>query len=341
MNLKTEIGVSKTKNAAKKTKIAKSEKNTVNVFFASDRNYLPYLAVAIASLSEHANKKYRYNVRILSDDLTKESLSGVIRDLKPNVSISVFGVADRIAGIKKELALRLRDYYSDAIYYRIFISEMFPTLDRAVYLDSDVVLTTDVAKLYFTNIGDNLLGAVTDESVMSEEIFKSYVKSHVKMKRAEDYFNSGVLIMNLDLMRNEGIKDQFIKLLCKYNFKTVAPDQDYLNFLCRGRIHYLEGGWNKHAIAENKLDSDKLYLMHFNMFNKPWKYRGVQNEELFWRSAEKTAFLDKLSLELNEYDETKQKNDQRAAVKLLNTAKKITSSEGISFRKKGKILCQN
>ena len=53
---------------------------------------------------------------------------------------------------------------------------------------------------------------------MSEEIFKSYVKSHVKMKRAEDYFNSGVLVMNLEKMRDDGIKDQFIKLLCKYNF---------------------------------------------------------------------------------------------------------------------------
>lgn len=338
MNLKTHESktASKKKDAVKRT-----ERNTVNIFFASDRNYLPYLAVAIASLSEHANKKYFYNVRILSEDLTKESLFGVIGNLKPNVSISVFSVADKIAHIKEELAKRLRDYYSDAIYYRIFIAEMFPSLKRAVYLDSDIVLNSDVAKLYFTEIGDNILGAVTDESVMSVPIFREYVKKHVKIKRAENYFNSGVLVMNLEKMREEQIKDQFIKLLCKYNFKTVAPDQDYLNFLCRGRIHYLEGGWNKHAISENKIDSDKLYLMHFNMFNKPWKYSGVQNEELFWKSAENTAFAGELRLERESYDERKQKKDEKAAVKLLSAAKKITTSEGISFRKKGKILCQN
>ena len=144
--------VPQTTAATKHSEIRKNEKNTVNVFFASDRNYLPYLAVAIQSLSSFANKKYFYNVRILSEDLSTESLSGVMGKIKPNVRISVFSVADKISHIKEDLALRLRDYYSDAIYYRIFIAEMFPTLKRAVYLDSDIVLNTDVAKLYFTPI---------------------------------------------------------------------------------------------------------------------------------------------------------------------------------------------
>lgn len=331
--------VPQTTAATKRSEIRKNEKNTVNVFFASDRNYLPYLAVAIQSLSSFANKKYFYNVRILSEDLSTESLSGVTGKIKPNVRISVFSVADKISHIKEDLALRLRDYYSDAIYYRIFIAEMFPTLKRAVYLDSDIVLNTDVAKLYFTPIGNNLVGAVTDESVMSAEIFREYVKKHVKMKRAEDYFNSGVLLMNLEKIREEKIKDQFINLLCKYNFKTVAPDQDYLNFLCRGKIHYLESGWNKHAIAENELDRKKLYLMHYNMFNKPWRYDGVQNEDLFWKNADKTAFAEKLMKEKSEYNATKRKKDGEAALRLLASAKAITAEAGISFRKRGRIPC--
>lgn len=339
MTTKTQGTELKSTRAKKTQPGRRTEKNTVNIFFASDRNYLPYLAVAINSLSAHASEKYFYDIRILSEDLTNESLIDVSGEIKPNVKISVFSVADKISHVKQELALRLRDYYSDAIYYRIFIAEMFPTLKRAVYLDSDIVLNTDVAKLYFTNIGSNLLGAVTDESVMNAEIFREYVKKHVKMKRAEDYFNSGVLVMNLDGMRKEKIKDQFINLLCKYNFKTVAPDQDYLNFLCRGKIHYLERGWNKHAISENKIDRDELYLMHFNMFNKPWKYAGVQNEDLFWSFAKETSFFDFLEKHKEQYDEKKQKKDGIAASKLLSSAKKIASANGIYFRKRGKILC--
>ncbi len=324
---------------AKNVRTKKSEKNTVNVFFASDRNYLPYLAVAIQSLSAHATKRYFYNVRILSEDLTNESFVGIMDKVKPNVKISVFSVSDKISSIKKELALRLRDYYSDAIYYRIFIAEMFPSLKRAVYLDSDIVLNEDVAKLHFTPLGDNLLGAVTDESVMAMDVFCEYVKKHVKMKRAEDYFNSGVLVMNLEKMREEKIKDQFINLLCKYNFKTVAPDQDYLNFLCRGKIHYLEGGWNKHAIAENAIEREKLYLMHYNMFNKPWKYESVQNEDLFWKFAKKTSFEELLKCNRDNFDEKMKRKDNEAAIKLLSSAKEIAEAKSISFRKKGKITC--
>ena len=172
----TTLNIAKT---AKKPHAKKSEKNAVNVFFASDRNYLPYLAVAIQSLSAHTSKKYFYNVRILSEDLTNESFVGIMDKIKPNVKISVFSVSDKISSIKKELALRLRDYYSDAIYYRIFIAEMFPSLKRAVYLDSDIVLNEDVAKLYFAPIGEKLLGAVTDESVMALDTFREYVKKHV------------------------------------------------------------------------------------------------------------------------------------------------------------------
>lgn len=324
---------------AKNARISKSEKNTVNVFFASDRNYLPYLAVAIQSLSAHASKKYFYNVRILSEDLTNESFVGIMDKIKPNVKISVFSVSDKISSIKQELALRLRDYYSDAIYYRIFIAEMFPTLNRAVYLDSDIVLNEDVAKLHFTPMGENLLGAVTDESVMAMDTFCEYVKKHVKVKRAEDYFNSGVLVMNLEKMREEKIKDQFINLLCKYNFKTVAPDQDYLNFLCRGKIHYLDRGWNKHAIQENFIERDELYLMHYNMFNKPWKYEGVQNEDLFWKFAKKTSFEELLRSNRDNFNEKMRKKDDKAAIKLLASAKEIADAKNISFRKKGKILC--
>ena len=187
--------------------------------------------------------------------------------------------------------MRLRDYYSDSIYYRIFIPKMFPRLKKAVYLDADIILNDDVANLYNTDLGDDLLGAVTDESVVGIPIFCDYVKKQIGLADERDYFNSGVLVMNLAAMRDERLEEKFVHLLKTYNFDTVAPDQDYLNLICRGRVHYLEGGWNKHPIAENKLKRSELHLMHFNMFNKPWHYYGVQNEDLFWESARHTPFF--------------------------------------------------
>ena len=133
--------------------------------------------------------------------------------------------------------------------------------------------------------------------------------------------------MNLEKMREEKIKDQFISLLCKYNFKTVAPDQDYLNFLCRGKIHYLERGWNKHAISENEIPREELYLMHFNMFNKPWHYSGVQNGDLFWYYAAKTPFLSTLIRNRFAYTDEERERDSAGAVKLIEAAQRISEGE--------------
>ena len=304
-----------------------AEKACVNVFFAADKKYLPYLAVAIASLSNHASDEYMYRVRILTKDLTEKDILGIKEKVKKNVKISVSDISDKIFHIKEELALRLRDYYSDAIYYRLFISSMFTNLSRAVYLDSDVVLCEDVSKLYFSDIGDNLLGAVSDESVMSEPVFREYVVKYVGLESPEKYFNSGVLVMNLEGIRKEKIRERFLNLLCRYNFKTVAPDQDYLNFLCRGKVKHLECGWNKHAIDKNVIDRSKLYLMHYNMFNKPWRYEGVQNEDLFWETAKETDFYEELLLEKANYSEQMKKGDAEAGVLLIASAKELASFE--------------
>jgi lipopolysaccharide biosynthesis glycosyltransferase len=206
-------------------------KNEVNVFFASDERYLSYLAVAIKSLSDTAQGDYIYNVNVLSEGFGEKELSDLMPLLSEKVKVKVHDVKKKIGALREHLEFRLRDYYSVSIYYRMFIPSMFPELDRAVYLDCDLVLCDDVAKLYFTELDDNLVGAVTDESVITVPVFCDYVKRHIGLESEHGYFNSGVLLMNLDLMRCTGIENMFIRLLRKYNFNTVAPDQDYLNFL--------------------------------------------------------------------------------------------------------------
>lgn len=300
-----------------------NEENTVHVFFASDDRYLPYLGVAIKSLSDYASDKYLYDVKILSEGFSEESLAELKRIIKPNVNISVYDINEKVSYLREHLHLRLRDYYSISIYYRMFIPSMFSELPRAVYLDSDIVLCDDVAKLYFTDIGDNLLGAVTDESVITVPVFCDYVKRQIGVESESEYFNSGVLLMNLDGMREEKIEEIFIQLLLAYNFNTVAPDQDYLNFLCRGRVHYLDAGWNKHAIPGRDIDESELHLVHYNMFNKPWRYDNVPFEEKFWSVARKTPFADEIYAGKLAYTDENRAADMEGGKKLLLTAKEI------------------
>lgn len=300
-----------------------TNRETVNVFFAADERYTPYLGVALASLSANASKDYNYRVRILTTDVDTETLAKLRECVSDNVTVTLCNITEKIKRVQRELKVRLRDYYSESIYYRLFIPSMFPELSRAVYLDSDIVLLDDVAKLYFTEVGDNLVGAVTDESVTGVPVFCDYVVNYIGVGEAEKYFNSGVLLMNLDGMRAAMIEEKFLHLLVKYNFNTVAPDQDYLNYLCFGRVKYLGMSWNKHAIKCGNIKDSELCLVHFNMFNKPWHYGGVPYEKKFWKYAKLTPYYTALIEEREAYTEEERQNDLRGSEKLLMSAKEI------------------
>lgn len=305
-----------------------NSKNIIPVFFAADENYLPYLSVTLLSLSEYAEEENLYDVHILSLGISDESLNLTRKAVKPNVKISVHSMEEKIAPIREYLKVRLRDYYSESIYYRLFIPSMFPDLKKAVYLDCDIVLCDDVAKLYnLCNLDSDLLCAVTDESVVIQPVFRKYVERHIGVGDPAEYFNSGVLVMNLEGFRRERVEEKFTYLIKKYNFNTVAPDQDYLNFLCRGRVRYLPEGWNKQAIVGRDIAEESLHLVHFNMFNKPWHYENVPYEDKFWHFARKTPFYAQLVRGLSGYPEERRLEDMRRGEKLIRTAEEIYLAE--------------
>lgn len=301
-------------------------KPRIPMFFACDNNYIPYLSVTLASIEAHASDDYEYEAFILTEGFCEKRLS-LLLDMKlPHVKIRTVDVAQSVEAIREKLSSTLRDYYSVSIFYRLFIPSLFKGIEKALYLDCDIVLNDDVAKLYFENIGDNILGAVTDETIAPIPIFREYTEKVIGTPQGK-YFNSGVLVINAKKFREEMIEERFLNLLNKYNFKTVAPDQDYLNYICNGRVHYLDAGWNKMPHVSSDFDNKDLHLVHFNMFEKPWKYNGVLYSELFWGFARKTPFYNLIVSSYEEYTNENRKADQLGAEKLLRAAADITEAK--------------
>jgi len=311
-------------------------KKHIPIFFACDERYLPYLAVSVKSISDHASDSYVYDVRVLSDGISPEGLA-TLRQLEcERVRIYYVPMAEKLKGIRTRLESRLRDYYSLSIYYRMFIPSMFPELDRAIYIDCDTVLNTDIAELFTVELGDALLGAVADESIPGVPEFSEYVEKWVGVPK-ERYFNSGVLVMNLEGLRESGFEDRFSELLMRYNFDTVAPDQDYLNYICMGRVHYLDAVWNKQPIPNNLLAPDRVKLFHYNMFNKPWHYDGVAYEEAFWSVASQSPFAKFISEEKLSYTDVERHKDIEGGRRLIEKAGALAKSSG-GFRESLHIL---
>ena len=64
--------------------------------------------------------------------------------------------------------------------------------------------------------------------------------------------------MNLDAYRENNIEESFVKVLTEYHFSSVAPDQDYLNFLCKGKVKYVNRGWDRMPNIDEKFDDNTL-----------------------------------------------------------------------------------
>ena len=268
----------------------------ISLFFAVDDNYCPFLSSAVYSILKNANKNYKYDLYVLHHGITQENKDVITTQIKDNGSIQFVDMLEFIDMKEKldVLADRLvtRDYYTKTTYYRLFIPNMFPELDKALYLDSDIIVTGDISELYNTELGDNLVGAVPDMAVQNTPIFIDYVENALGVK-SEKYFNAGILLMNLKKMREWDFEKKFIDLLGTYSFR-VAQDQDYLNVLTKDSVKYIDNSWNIQPVPNNICKFNKTNLIHYNMLWKPWVFDNIDYEDIFWEYAKQCPLYDKI-----------------------------------------------
>ena len=303
------------------------EKNNeiIPIFFAVDDRYIPFLAVSLKSLIENASKNYQYAIKILASNVSEGNKKKILKYESENVKIE-FVDLDYYLG-KIEDKLYTRDYFTQTTYFRLFIPELYPQYNKVIYIDSDTTVIGDISEFYNINLEENLLGVIADESVENNEIFKEYVERVVGMATYKNYFNAGVLLMNLDEMRKFDFQAKFVYLLETMKF-AVAQDQDYLNRLCKGRTKLISKVWNKMPIPSETIKEEDIKLIHYNHMFKPWHFDDVLYKDYFWKYAKMTEFYDEIASQKDEYTEKQRFMDKKQFENLVKLAKKETSCVG-------------
>jgi lipopolysaccharide biosynthesis glycosyltransferase len=294
--------------------------NQINIFFSCDDAYIPFLAVSLQSLEQNASKQFLYEIRVLHNgSISSKNMKKITNKYEnDNFKITFVDVSPYIQKIADKL--HTRDYYSKSTYFRLFIPNMYPNLDKALYLDSDIVINGDISKLYNIDIKNNYVGAVPDESVMclcSE--FKNYVEKRIGVDNYSQYFNAGILLMNLDILRKVDFENMFLRLISKVTF-DVAQDQDYLNVICKNRVKLIDGTWNKMPINNTEILNETPNLIHYNLSFKPWKEDGILFEEYFWNYAKQTDFFDEILKIKNSYTTEMKQIAKEQTKHLMKTA---------------------
>ena len=303
-------------------------KPTIPVFFTLDDNYIPFFAVAIQSLIDNSSKENNYEIRVIyADSNISQQNQTKIKNKYEKENISIEFVDVKLLLEKIQDKLYTRDYYSNATYYRLLIPDLYPELDNAIYLDSDMVVLADIGTLYNIDMEDNLLAAVPDGAVQTVPPFQEYVEKVVGLSNYNNYFNAGMLLMNLDELRKYKFQEKFLYMLSTVKFK-VAQDQDYLNRICKGRVKVLENAWNTMPggiLEENK---DNIKIIHYNLSYKPWHFDNIMYQDYFWQYAKKTDFYEDILKIKEEYTDEQRNNDLIAGENLVKLAIKESECVG-------------
>lgn len=309
-------------------------KQIIPIFFTFDDNYSKLMEIAMKSIIEHASHEYQYNIHVLHTNLSEESVKRILAFENDNFKFFFTDITEKLKEISKKLFTR--DYYSNTTYFRLFIPNMFPEYNKALYLDSDIVVLDDISKLYNIDIGTNLIGATKDEAVQTIPEFTKYVDKYLDVYH-ENYFNAGILIMNLNELRKFDFENKFLNLIDQIKF-TVAQDQDYLNVICKNRVTYISGVWDKMPFPSD-IDENELKLIHYNLTLKPWHYDEIPYEKYFYEYAEKMNLLDYVEQCKKDFDDEKKKQDQLGGEKLIALALELSEVEDTfaNLLKNGKI----
>lgn len=277
------------------------KKNTIPIVFSTDDNYLPYLGVALQSLIDCSSEDKKYQVVVMHTKLSPSNQYRLERMSTSNIKITCKNISNLIKGIPFSSNI---DYITVETFYRFIIPDLFPTNDKIIYLDADLVLLNDIANLFEQDIGDCVLGAVRQ--------INNYQKIDQIKKLLDipfyDYFNAGVLLINIKRFIEEDIKDKAFSLI-KAGKNYPTGDQDILNVLCNGMVRYLDERWNwpgphfewlndkdfpAKYLTAYKTAAENPHIIHYLTSAKPWQTPEKAMSKYFWHYARKSEFYEEV-----------------------------------------------
>ena len=298
-------------------------KPIVPIFFACDDNFVKYTVVSLHSIIQNASPDYSYRVYVLHTGISEPMMQKVLALGNENVTVSFEDVTEYLDSIAEKLPIR--DYYSKTTYFRLFIAEMFPDYQKAIYIDSDTVVQGDMGELFSIDIGDAYVGACHEQAMVQVDEYGTYVEKVMGISR-HNFFNAGMIVINCEQFRLHFVLDKFIRLLHTYNF-VVTQDEDYLNLICKDHVYWLDQRWNTEIFGEIAYPIEEAKVLHYIMTSKPWHYADCRHGDIFWRYAEQTSVYDEILQVLNSYTDEQRERDRISCDNLLALAVKETERE--------------
>lgn len=293
-----------------------SNNNNIPIVLAANEKFVPYLSVTIQSIISNAIDYNNYDIFILHTDISENSqiiLKSMV-DIYTNISIRIINV-DYIIKKYSLTGPTAINHITKETYFRFLIQDVLKNYNKVIYLDCDLVVNEDIAKLYNEDVDGYMVAGVYDADMIGQLNIDNgklmiYLSKVLNMKNPYLYLQAGVLVMNLKEFRKKHSISEWLGIASakKYNF----ADQDILNKECHGKIRYIDMSWNtliecynqryriiiKNAPLNILLDYETARkdpkIIHYAGGQKPWNTRSVDFSEYFWRYARNSPYYEEI-----------------------------------------------
>ncbi|NPD81352.1 glycosyltransferase family 8 protein [Prevotella sp. PINT] len=224
----------------------------MNIALCTDENFSIPALVCITSILEN-NKNEDCHIYVLTDGLSNSALAKFSRLASVyNQKIDVLEIDNqRFDG------LAVSERYPVSMYYRFLLPEMLPEENTVLYLDCDIIVRGSLKELFATDISEYSLGVVVSQSC-------DWVKWQNTLRLTTPFFNSGVMLMNLDYWRKNNVFDSLVKWVAESKTDMWLPDQYALNKVLEGTVLYLDYTYNFQERWTRNLEGSD---MHFSRWN--------------------------------------------------------------------------
>lgn len=262
--------------------------DTIKLLTTLDENYLPQLQVLLTSLALN-NPGEKFELILLHSGISGAALEGTARRCSAyGWSFSPLLVEDALfegAPVTKQ--------YPKEMYYRLLAPELLPERhERALYLDPDILVINPIRELWETDLRGRLFAAASHTAV--SELANGV--NQLRLGTEHEYFNSGVLLMDLAAGRREIVPADIFSYVGEHRKGLILPDQDVLNALYGERILPVEDvRWNYDAryysgyLLRSAGEYDLGWVMqntsilHFCGKEKPWKPKYIHRFGILYR----------------------------------------------------------
>ncbi|MDR1216920.1 MAG: glycosyltransferase family 8 protein [Treponema sp.] len=291
----------------------------IPIIFSSNDFFVPYLSTMLQSVIENSNLSRFYHVFILNKDISQASMNLLYAQIARwhHFSLDFINISEYIKNY--DFYTANRNTLTSEAYFRLLIPELFSEYKKVIYLDGDMICCADIATLYDIDIGEYMLassrdiGGIKDYHDPKDKNRRCYNDEVLKLSNTDNYFNSGMLILNIPAFRKQFTVKEVLDFAVSREWR--CHDQDILNVLCQNKTLLLPIAWNyiwyddvqylpndlKEECEETKKAPKIIHFAGTKSERKPWEsIVNVRYFELFWKYATRTPFFDIIIHRMNE-----------------------------------------